>query len=166
MQVLFCCVFRDCSLRTKRRHRSRGSELSASCGRVSETENGQEQGELRTNVSKATLFQPGLNLGGLSEGEHLAAFGGSELFPFCHGLRRDTFPISWGQLWGLVHLTPSPVHPPSGGFHMAEPYFTLQGNISPVRRTDFTAHVSALSGAEFYRHPIAAPLRHPKNPVV
>ena len=58
------------------------------------------------------------------------------------------------------------VHPPSGGFHMAEPYFTLQGNISPVRRTDFTAHVSALSGAEFYRHPIAAPLRHPKNPAV
>ena len=35
-----------------------GSELSASCGRVSETENGQEQGELRTAVSKATLFQP------------------------------------------------------------------------------------------------------------
>ena len=76
----------------------RGSELSASCGRVSETENGQEQGELRTTVSKATLFQPGLNLGGLSEGEHLAALGDSELFPFCHGLRRDTFPISWGQL--------------------------------------------------------------------
>ena len=76
----------------------RGSELSASCGRVSETENGQEQGKLRTNVSKATLFQPGLNLGGLSEGEHLTALGGSELFPFCHGLRRDTFPISWGQL--------------------------------------------------------------------
>ena len=63
----------------------RGSELSASCGRVSETENGQEQGKLRTNVSKATLFQPGLNLGGLSEGEHLTALGGSELFPFCHG---------------------------------------------------------------------------------
>ena len=32
--------------------------MSASCGRVSETENGQEQGELRTAVSKATLFQP------------------------------------------------------------------------------------------------------------
>ena len=63
----------------------RGSELSASCGRVSETKNGQEQGELRTNVSKATLFQPRLNLGGLSEGEHLAALGGSEPFPFRHG---------------------------------------------------------------------------------
>ena len=88
----------------------RGSELSASCGRVSETENGQEQGELRTAVSKATLFQPGLNLGGLSEGEHLAALGGSEPFPFRHGLRRDTFPISWGQL--LVGGSPSAL--PSG----------------------------------------------------
>ena len=38
------------------------AQLSASCGRVSETENGQEQGELRTAVSKATLFQPGLGL--------------------------------------------------------------------------------------------------------
>ena len=60
-----------CLYCTKRRHRlrgiraerarwamQRGSELSASCGRVSETENGQEQGELRTAVSKATLFQP------------------------------------------------------------------------------------------------------------
>ena len=63
-------------------HRLRGSELSASCGRVSETENGQEEGELRTNVSKATLFQPGLNLGGLPEGEHLAALARFELFPF------------------------------------------------------------------------------------
>ena len=29
------------------------AQLSASCGRCSETENGQEQGELRTTVSKA-----------------------------------------------------------------------------------------------------------------
>ena len=107
MQVLFCCIFRDCALRTKRRHRSRGSELSASCGRVSETENGQEQGELRTNVSKATSFQPGLNLGGLSEGEHLAALGGSELFPFCHGLRRDTFPFHGDSFWLVVARQPS-----------------------------------------------------------
>ena len=70
----------------------RGSELSASSGRVSETKNGQEQGELRTNVSKATLFQPGLKLGGLSEGEHLAALGGSELFPFCHGFAMPLSP--------------------------------------------------------------------------
>ena len=80
--------------------------MSASCGRVSETENGQEQGELRTNVSKATLFQPGLNLGGLSEGEHLAALGGSELFPFRHGLRRDTFPASGDSFWLVVARQP------------------------------------------------------------
>ena len=70
----------------------RGSGVSASCGRVSETENGQEQGELRTNVSKATLFQPGLNFGGLSEGEHLAALGGSEPFPFRHGFAMPLSP--------------------------------------------------------------------------
>ena len=36
-------------------------------------------------MSKTTLFQPGLNLGGLSEGEHLAALARFELFPFRHG---------------------------------------------------------------------------------
>ena len=92
MQVLFCCVFRDCALRTKRRHR--------------ETENGQEQGELRTNVSKATLFQPGLNLGGLSEGEHLAALGGSEPFPFRHGCAATLSPFHGDSFWLAVARNP------------------------------------------------------------
>ena len=52
-------------------------------------------------MSKATLFQPGLKLGGLSEGEHLVALGSSELFPFCHGLRHATFPAS-GDSFGLA----------------------------------------------------------------
>ena len=36
----------------------RGSELSARCAGNSETENGQEQGELRAAANKATMFQP------------------------------------------------------------------------------------------------------------
>ena len=53
-------------------------------------------------MSKATLFQPGLKLGGLSEGEHLAALGGSELFPF-RPLTPfvSTFPAS-GDSFGLA----------------------------------------------------------------
>ena len=35
-----------------------GSELSARCAGCSETENGQEQGELRAAANKATMFQP------------------------------------------------------------------------------------------------------------
>ena len=134
MQVLFCCVFRDCALCTKRRHRLRGSELSASCGRVSETENGQEQGELRTNVSKATLFQPGLNLGGLSEGEHLAALGSSELFPFRHGFAMPLSPQAGTALgFSAPHtLSRSPAvrRISHGGaiFHIARQYFTRSKN--------------------------------------
>ena len=85
----------------------RGSELSASCGRVSETENGQEQGELRTNVSKATLFQLGLNLGGLSEGEHLAALGDFVPFPFrLLTPFVSTFPVNGDSFWLVVARQP------------------------------------------------------------
>ena len=92
MQVFFVVYLEIVRCAPKGATVKRGSELSASCGRVSETENGQEQGELRTNVSKATLFQPGLNLGGLTEGEHLVALGGSELFPFRHGFAMPLSP--------------------------------------------------------------------------
>ena len=107
MQVLFVVYLEVVRCAPKGATVKRGSELSASSGRVSETENGQEQGELRTNVSKATLFQPGLNLGGLTEGDHLAALGGSELFPFWPLTPFvSTFPVNGDSFWLAVARNP------------------------------------------------------------
>ena len=92
MQVFFVVSLEAVRCAPKGATVKRGSELSASCGRVSETENGQEQGELRTNVSKATLFQPGLNLGGLSEGGTVKQLCCFLLFPFRHGFAMPLSP--------------------------------------------------------------------------
>ena len=40
------------------------------------------------------------------------------------------------------NLTSSRVHPPSGGFHMAEPYFTARKRNFTLRQQDFTADAS------------------------
>ena len=44
-----------------------------------------------------------------------------------------------------LSLTNSRVHPPSGGFHMAQPYFTLRKQYFTARKRNFTARVSALT---------------------
>ena len=41
-----------------------------------------------------------------TEGEHLAALARSELFPFRHGLRRDTFPVNGDSFWLAVARKP------------------------------------------------------------
>ena len=41
-------------------------------------------------------------------------------------------------------FTISYAHPPSGGFHMAKPYFTAHPRNFTLRQQDFTARVSAL----------------------
>ena len=42
-------------------------------------------------------------------------------------------------------FTISSIHPPSGGFHMAQPYFTLRKQYFTARKRNFTARVSALT---------------------
>ena len=45
-------------------------------------------------------------------------------------------------------LTSSRAHPPSGGFHMAEPYFTARKRNFTLRQQDFTAGGSPLTPAD------------------
>ena len=55
-------------------------------------------------MSKATLFQPGLNLGGLSEGEQLAALGSFEPLPFRLLIAfASTFPVNGDSFKACSH---------------------------------------------------------------